>query len=115
MDRWFSTSRWMRTEIRIPRTPIDITGQRYGKLVALNPEQSRDRHAYWLCRCDCGAEVVARGSKLRDGTTTSCPACGYRRDSERHAVARRLVTAEDRSRIGKLGAIARHGGRKDPE
>ena len=52
---------------------IDITDNRYGKLLvsgrAENAEQGR---AQWLCRCDCGNEVVVRANNLRSGKTQSC-------------------------------------------
>ena len=39
--------------------PIDVTGQRFGHLVAVE-RAGKDRCGswMWLCRCDCGAEVV---------------------------------------------------------
>ena len=29
----------------------------------------------WLCRCDCGREVLVRGEDLRSGKVTSCGFC----------------------------------------
>lgn len=59
------------------RTYQDMTGQRFGKLVVL--EQAEDeitkkgmRHIRWLCKCDCGNEIVTRGTALRSGHTRSC-------------------------------------------
>lgn len=51
---------------------LDLTGQRFGRLVALRQVQSRARHAMWLCRCDCGKEIVTRGTGLRYGSSKSC-------------------------------------------
>jgi len=45
----------------------DLTGQRFGLLVAL----SYDR-GYWTCVCDCGNAHVVYGSNLRKGFTRSC-------------------------------------------
>lgn len=51
----------------------DLTGQRFGKLVAIKPLGARDGKNYrWLCRCDCGNEVSAQIGNLRNGKTTSC-------------------------------------------
>lgn len=49
-------------------------GNRYGMLevVALSQEKSKRREARWLCRCDCGNEVVVYGSNLRNHHSTSC-------------------------------------------
>lgn len=51
--------------------PLDITGNRYGRLVALRMENHSGARR-WLCRCDCGEEKVILGSSLRSGVTTSC-------------------------------------------
>jgi hypothetical protein len=33
---------------------LDLTGQRFGKLVARRKAPSRSGKTYWLCECDCG-------------------------------------------------------------
>lgn len=59
---------------------IDIKGQKFGKLTALEFSHSdSDRHSMWKCRCDCGNEVVVRGSDLRSGKVKSC-GCSKRVD-----------------------------------
>lgn len=50
---------------------IDLTGRRFGRLVALQSE-SRNEGVYWLCQCDCGNEKWIRGRALREGKTQSC-------------------------------------------
>src|SRR3954471_16526440 len=50
---------------------IDLTGQRYGRLVAVRREQ-RGRITLWHCKCDCGVECVIALGNLRNGTTKSC-------------------------------------------
>jgi hypothetical protein len=60
----------------IPPQVKDITGQRFGGLVAVEfvdtVKQSNGRAARWLCRCDCGNETVAYGYLLRSGNNRSC-------------------------------------------
>ena len=52
---------------------IDLTGQRFGRLVALEHAGNCSiGNALWRCQCDCGNEVVVRGISLRKGETTSC-------------------------------------------
>ena len=51
---------------------LDLTGQRYGQLTVLRPAESIGDKTTWLCRCDCGNEVVVRTDRLRSGHTTSC-------------------------------------------
>lgn len=52
---------------------IDLTGKKFGRLTCLQ-EAGRDKQGkvVWLCKCDCGAEVVKRGDCLTNGQTTSC-------------------------------------------
>ena len=48
----------------------DITGQRFGRLVAIRPI-STGRNVDWVCQCDCGNETRVSGSNLH-GNTKSC-------------------------------------------
>lgn len=50
----------------------DITGQRFGKLTALQCVGTKHRMKLWKCKCDCGNEIIAYGTHLRKGTTKSC-------------------------------------------
>ena len=51
---------------------LDITGQRFGKLVALSKAQSRSGKTYWLCQCDCGNQKEVQTSHLTNGLIQSC-------------------------------------------
>lgn len=51
---------------------IDIAGQRYGRLVAIEFDRVENGRTYWKCRCDCGNIVSVNTGKLRDGHTQSC-------------------------------------------
>lgn len=51
----------------------NIAGLRFGRLTAISEAGLyQSRRVLWLCRCDCGAEIVARGDCLRSGVTKSC-------------------------------------------
>lgn len=50
----------------------DITGQRFGRLVALRLERRADGRQFWRCACDCGAERVVNMASLKKGNTRSC-------------------------------------------
>ena len=52
--------------------PLDITGQRYGRLVALSVVSSSKQGQQWLCHCDCGRTAVVRQILMRTGNTASC-------------------------------------------
>ncbi len=78
---------------------LDLTGQRFGRLVVIRRDETAPRGAglHWVCRCDCGREMVARGSNLRGGNTRSCgcmPTGWFARDPVRHQ--RRPASRPDR-------------------
>lgn len=50
----------------------DIVGQRFDRLTVEIFEETRERQAYWNCRCECGNTLVVCGSRLRTGGTNSC-------------------------------------------
>ena len=52
----------------------DITGQRFGRLTALEPTGRRDEKGsvVWRCRCDCGREAEISYNKLRYSNQQSC-------------------------------------------
>jgi len=52
---------------------LDITGMRFGKLVAISKHHYDSKHNdYWLCKCDCGKETTARRTHLLNGNIKSC-------------------------------------------
>lgn len=69
----------------------DISGQRFGRLVALARIAKRTQHtSYWLCLCDCGSQKEACLSHLLNGAIKSC-GCFRRefaRAKSRHGHAR---------------------------
>lgn len=80
----------------------DLVGMRFGSLVVESRADVRiDRYFGWLCRCDCGGEIVVDTRRLRRGTVTSCgcmpkkrPQCDQVKD----------ITGE---RFGALGVTGR--------
>ena len=51
---------------------IDLTGNRYGRLVVIEKVEHPGRYVYWLCQCDCGNKVAVMGKSLKNGNTRSC-------------------------------------------
>ena len=51
---------------------IDLTGQKFGRLLVLERAENRGKNIYWKCRCDCDKEIVVRGDHLKSGATSSC-------------------------------------------
>lgn len=58
------------------RKIIDLTGQRFGRLIAIRQviytEGIRKGRGYWFCQCDCGKTTITSTNCLRRGHTTSC-------------------------------------------
>ncbi len=55
---------------------IDLTGRRYGKLTVLElAEDIPNKKKKWLCRCDCGNEIIVSGSNLQSGQAKQCRKC----------------------------------------
>lgn len=57
----------------------ELTGQRFGSWRALRPGRAaQDRHAQWLCICDCGNTALVRTGYLTGGYSTRCRSCAIR-------------------------------------
>lgn len=58
---------------RTVRKYIDLTGQKFGRLLVLERgENSKEGKAQWKCKCDCGNEHTASSQNLKTGNTKSC-------------------------------------------
>lgn len=52
---------------------IDITGKRFGRLVAIEPTKERKcGRVVWKCKCDCGNISYVTSLNLLSGNTKSC-------------------------------------------
>lgn len=69
------------------RTRIDLTGQRFGRLLVVGYSHTNaSKKAVWLCRCDCGNEKLVAGCHLKSGHTVSCGCYKRELDTERPKV-----------------------------
>lgn len=82
---------------------IDITGKRFGKLVAIRRVENTDN--CWLFKCDCGNEKVMRKINVTRGKAVSC-GC-YRKEifSQQHLKNIKYSGNIEGMRSGKLVAI----------
>ena len=68
--------------------PIDLSGERFDRLFVVMRANDRklndgtSRRA-WLCKCDCGNEVIVTTAELRSGDTKSCGCLKRELDCER--------------------------------
>lgn len=54
------------------KKPIDLTGEKYGRLTVIKKAYKKDKFTYWLCECDCGNYTTVERGNLRSGHTKSC-------------------------------------------
>lgn len=52
--------------------PRNLTGKRFGRLIALEIVGSRNGRRRWLCKCDCGNTTEVTTYSLTSGETKSC-------------------------------------------
>lgn len=69
---------------------IDLTGQRFTRLLVLSKDGHIGPCVAWRCRCDCGAEHRVIAYQLKSGKTKSC-GC-WSRDRVRAALTRHGMT-----------------------
>lgn len=51
---------------------IDLTGERFGRLTVKEYAGIRYGRTHWLCKCECGNEIITSSNSLRTGKTKSC-------------------------------------------
>ena len=56
---------------------IDLTGQRFGKLTVIKRAENKVElngqiRTQFLCKCDCGKEMIVLSNSLKSGLTKSC-------------------------------------------
>lgn len=63
---------------------IDLTGQKFGRLVVIEQAGKDKQGRYrWLSECDCGNKIVTNGYYLRCGDTKSCGCLNIEKTIER--------------------------------
>ncbi len=67
-----------------------LDGQRFGLLTVVSRAHNAGGYAMWNCRCDCGAEIIAGGNRLRQGRKNRCA-------SKVHRIRPPSLTAEYKS------------------
>lgn len=67
----------LRDDVTSETKLIDLTGQRFGKLVVTGraPNNEGNRNPRWFCMCDCGKQAEVFGLNLKNGMTKTC-GCG---------------------------------------
>ncbi len=83
------------------RKPLNLTGQRFGRLTAVECVGSNSNgNSMWKCVCECGNTVIVNSQKLKSGKSKSC-GC-YNRDV---IVKRNIERKDKRGRDERLYRI----------
>lgn len=78
-------------KFRHQKAAVDMTGQRFGRLVALRRVASDGAgRARWACRCDCGNDAIYLRSVLIRGEAKSC-GCLRRETARANGAARHVA------------------------
>lgn len=85
---------------------IDITGQKFGRLIVLNRTEKRNAcgQVYWNCLCECGNICEISGTALRTGHTKSCGCYSAEATAERNKT--KLINLAGQ-KFGKLTVLYR--------
>jgi hypothetical protein len=67
-----------------------LLGIRFGKLTVIERKGTKNKTSYWLCRCDCGKELIVERQWLQRRKNASC-GCGKSLVGQRFG---RLVVSE---------------------
>lgn len=106
--------------ITLGKNAVDITGQRFARLVVLGPvDRANNRQIMWLCQCDCGNTSTVAGNDLRSLHSQSCGCFQSERRSEirtTHGLSNdplyvRWCKIIDRCTCPTSDAYANYGGR----
>ncbi|MCK5245023.1 MAG: hypothetical protein KAJ90_07110 [Desulfobacterales bacterium] len=82
---------------------VDLTGQRFGKLLVLRKTEKRGAGGsiVWKCRCDCGKECETPSNALRTGHSTTC-GCSRKHDLKGKKFRKLLVIEQAENKGEKI-------------
>lgn len=97
---------------------IDLTGQRFGRLVALE-RVGKNNHgvSLWKCKCDCGNECIVSQSGLHSWKTQSCGCLhketfnGYKHGYSKTRIYKIWCAMRDRCAREKSSVYKYYGGK----
>ena len=104
----------------MPRPSIDLAGQRFGRLVAIQSIGYHNHKALWKCECDCGNFHTAAATHLQNRHTRSCgclknrrgrPKHGFSKSGERHPLYHTWTSMRRRCNNPNDPAYKYYGGR----
>lgn len=89
---------------------VDITGEKFGRLTAVNYIADYKGRSAWACICDCGTFTATRANNLTSGRTKSCGCYQKDKASERMTVhGYEYGSVEYREHNNNLRLIRKYG------
>jgi len=96
---------------------IDLTGQRFGRLVVIGESKKRNKHGdiYWWCECKCGNLSCVQGNNLKNRHIKSC-GCLSTQNKTKHNMYKTKTYSIWRAMKGRCqnpnnSAFSHYGGR----
>lgn len=65
---------------KVSYAKMDLTGQRFGSFVIVEPGPVKNGRPHWVCQCDCGNIVTVNYQSLVRGLSKSC-GCMHRKNT----------------------------------
>lgn len=72
------------SESKKSRTKINLSGNRFGRLMVISQTTNIGKNSRWECQCDCGSIRLVLGKNLLNGKSTSCGCFTIERTRETH-------------------------------
>jgi len=94
---------------------IDLSDQRFGRLLVIAESEAKNNRKMWLCQCDCGNTKAVSTASLRHDNVRSC-GCLRKESSIRTAAKRRKPDGKSKTTFYKrwISMIQRCGNPKNP-
>ena len=51
---------------------LELSGKRFGRLTVIRENGKKNGRTAWLCKCDCGNEIIAKKIYVMRGEVKSC-------------------------------------------
>ncbi|MBQ5900599.1 MAG: hypothetical protein IIW86_01930 [Clostridia bacterium] len=99
----------------------DLKGQKFGRLTVLERaanhiSKSGSVRSQWLCKCECGKEIIVAGTNLTSGHTLSCGCIRAEKQFKKHGLRHTKIynvwnTIKQRCNNPNVNCYERYGGR----
>lgn len=71
---------------------VDLLGKKFGRLLVIDRARSnKHKQMQWLCKCDCGKELVVTTTHLKTGHTRSCGCLHNEGNNKKHGLTHTKV------------------------